>query len=218
MSLPLDSTKTFSNLTEIIRKHFSEKHKRPSATAQRPSSAPAQKPPQKRRRNAPIPIILVPPAPTARLTLWNVKQFLIGNQYIKTEDLVNQPKPERVVLERTLKANHAGGEHFPKVFHVVDAPEMIKEDEWSRVVGCFVTGQKWQFGRWRWREPAQIFSKVKGFCLKYADEPAPGDVLKWPIEILDVHRTHRHNDYQAINKFWDTVDQFIMREKRATFF
>ncbi|KND04042.1 uncharacterized protein SPPG_01488 [Spizellomyces punctatus DAOM BR117] len=190
---------------------------RPSNTQGRPS--PASRSARDGGTDSRIPIILVPSVPTAKLTLWNVKQFLCASSYIRTEQFVEQglSKPARVVLERPVRPGHPGGPDFPRTYHVYDSADSLKPEDWQRVVAAFVTGQGWQFSRWKYKDPVQLFSKVRGFCLKYADEPAPGDVDKWAVTKLDIHRNLRHNDYQAINRFWDQVDTFIMREKRRQF-
>ncbi|TPX61937.1 hypothetical protein PhCBS80983_g00856 [Powellomyces hirtus] len=238
-SLRPTTKQTFASIMELGRKRMAEKHRKPQPGSTHPArpvsqpdprranasasrSQPQAKPSQSRHKtpDSRIPIIIVPSVPTARLTLWNVKQFLAETLYIPTQKFVDsgEPKGLRVTFERQLRPNHIGGPKFPKTYQVVDSADNIKPDDWPRVVAAFVTGQGWQFGRWKYKEPAQLFSKVKGFCLKYVDEPAPGDVDKWAVAKLDIHRGIRHNDYNAVNKFWDQVDAFILRDKRKVFF
>ncbi|KAJ3144459.1 accessory factor associated with RNA polymerase II [Geranomyces variabilis] len=236
-SLRVSTKQTFTSLIELAKKCMAEKHRKGPAQsgssrahvdARRPNPAQASRsqPPAKpssRSKAAPesrIPIIIVPSVPTARLTLWNVKQFLAGTTYIPTQKFIDDgtPKSVSVRFERQLRAGHQGVPKFPTTYQVVDSPDNIKPEDWPRVVAAFVTGQSWQFGRWKYKDPSQLFTKIKGFCLKYGDEPAPGDVDKWAVTKLDISRGIRHNDYNAVNKFWDHVDAFILRDKRKVFF
>ncbi|KAI9098202.1 RNA pol II accessory factor, Cdc73 family-domain-containing protein [Phlyctochytrium arcticum] len=235
------ATKNFAAILDMTRKQFADRPKKPqpAPSSQQRSGAPnpardaradprarpssASRPNPERPRpggaDARIPIIIVPSVPTAKLTLWNAKQFFGESTYVRTEQFVEagQPKPPKVVFERKLSPNHPGGPNFPKIYHVVDSPDSLKPEDWYRVVAAFVTGQGWQFTRWKYKDPVVLFSKLRGFCLKYVDEPAPGDVNNWAVTKLDIHRSLRHNDWQAINKFWEQVDKFILREKKRQF-
>ncbi|KAJ3020783.1 accessory factor associated with RNA polymerase II [Thoreauomyces humboldtii] len=226
------TTKTFASILDLGRSRMVEKHRKPTsgsnprparAETRHASSKPQpQAKPSSRAPKTPesrIPIIIVPSAPTARLTLWNVKQFLGGTLYIPTQKFVDNgdAKESRVVLERQLRPNHPGGVRFPRTYHVVDSADNIKPEEWPRVVAAFVTGQTWQFSSWKVKDPKHLFVQVKGFCLKYTDEPAPGEVNNWAVVKLDIPRGIRHNDYTAVNKFWDQLDAFILKDKRRVF-
>ncbi|KAI8815622.1 RNA pol II accessory factor, Cdc73 family-domain-containing protein [Fimicolochytrium jonesii] len=235
-------SKDFSNIIELSRKRIADLHRKvdPKTKGVAPSSSSSSRPDPRRgattqarptphakssrhkTSDAPIPIIIVPSAPTARLTLWNVKQFLADTTYIPTQKFIDDgvPKPTQLTFERTLRSGHpgAGVAGFPRTYLVVDNADGVRMEDWPRVVGAFVTGQTWQFSRWKYRDPMLLFNKVKGFCLKYVDEAPPGDVDKWPVTKLDVNRNTRHNDYTAVNKFWEGVDALILGEKRGVFF
>ncbi|KAJ3344729.1 accessory factor associated with RNA polymerase II [Kappamyces sp. JEL0680] len=106
-------------------------------------------------------IIIVPAAVTSLLTLENVKEFLIDQKFVSTEDIRKngEKKPLAVSLTRDPK-KLAPGAHG--VFKVVDSIEGIK-GKWyggrcvlngrDRIVAVFCTGQEWQFKGWKWEKP-----------------------------------------------------------------
>ncbi|KAJ3158962.1 accessory factor associated with RNA polymerase II [Geranomyces michiganensis] len=233
-SLRVSTKQTFTSLIELAKKRMTEKHRKGPAQAgpgrgqpdsRRPNPTqgarvqPQTKPSSRHKASSEsrIPIIIVPSVPTARLTLWNVKQFLAETSYVPTQKFIDSgtAKSVSVRFERQLRPGQHGGIKFPTTYQVVDSPDNIKPEDWPRVVAAFVTGQAWQFGRWKYKDPSHLFAKIKGFCLKYTDEPAPGDVDKWAVTKLDISRGIRHNDYNAVNKFWDHVDAFMLRDKQA---
>ncbi|KAJ3301501.1 accessory factor associated with RNA polymerase II [Kappamyces sp. JEL0829] len=103
-------------------------------------------------------IIIVPAAVTSLLTLENVKEFLIDQKFVSTEDIRKngEKKPLAVSLTRDPK-KLAPGAHG--VFKVVDSIEGIK-GKWDRIVAVFCTGQEWQFKGWKWEKPVDIFSRA----------------------------------------------------------
>lgn len=45
-------------------------------------------------------------------------------------------------------------------YRVIDNPQKLTQQDWSRVVAVFVMGPAWQFKGWPWDgNPVEIFSK-----------------------------------------------------------
>jgi parafibromin len=64
-------------------------------------------------------------------------------------------KPLQVSITRDPKKLSAASQ--PK-FLILDSIDTLKPDDWARVVAVFATGQEWQFKRWKWSKPVDIFS------------------------------------------------------------
>lgn len=187
-----------------------DKHKSSSDHKSKSSSHKSSKPG--------IPIIIVPNAIQSLITLFNIEQFLIEGVYVPMDTISDTfNKPDRVVLERKLPSGHIGGSRFPKVYHIIDSADNLKPEDWQNVVATFVTGQPWQFKYWRYHDPIKLFDRVKGFNLRYVGDPLSDQVQKWAVKPLQVHRRQRHNDKQAVQSFWEEVDDFIMKKKRDVF-
>lgn len=140
------------------------------SNTQKPGSNPAHKPTsvapaksavavksQRLSSKDKIPLIIVPAAPTAKFTLYNIKQFLEDQKYEDSQALRDEgrKKPERVTVERK-KPN---GQSVP--YHVVDSVAHFKQSDWDRVCCVFVAGQLWQFKGWKWEKPVELFSNGK---------------------------------------------------------
>ncbi|CAO0803700.1 unnamed protein product [Mucor circinelloides] len=148
-----------------------QKSGQPGASGQKPSSSNSIKPTaksatiaakgQKLSSKDRIPLIIVPAAPTAKFTLYNIKQFLEDQAYVDSQVLREEglKKPERVTVERK-KAN---GQVVP--YHIVDSVSQFKQTDWDRVCCVFVAGQLWQFKGWKWEKPVELFSNGKDISL-----------------------------------------------------
>ncbi|KAI8855295.1 RNA pol II accessory factor, Cdc73 family-domain-containing protein [Chytridium lagenaria] len=171
----------------------------------RPSSQPVR-----------IPIIMVPAAAQATITLHNVKSLLIDYVYKPTEEYLTRgdSKPPMVVLERKSTAQPMQG---PKTFHVYDSIDKLKPEDWDRVCAVFATGQEWQFKNWKYGAPVNIFAKVKGYAWKFQDEPPNEKVKNWNVTMLEIHRVRRHLDAQTVNDFWLSLDNWIREKKGGRF-
>ncbi|CAO3633497.1 unnamed protein product [Mucor hiemalis] len=156
-----------------------------------------------------IPLIIVPAAPTAKFTLYNIKQFLEDQKYIDSQELRSDglKKPERVTVERK-KAN---GPAVP--YHVVDSVATFKQSDWDRVCCVFVAGQLWQFKGWKWEKPVELFSNVKGFYPKWSTDKATPPASEWAVSEINIHRNKRHMDKATVSQFWDSLDSYNATHK-----
>jgi parafibromin len=110
-----------------------------------------------------VPIIIVPAAASSMITLYNVKDFLVGNPnssnskeqfpFFKHSDEYRKlgiEKPTLVVLERPKSFK------FHK-FEVYDSVDSFTRDHWGRIAAVFTSGQEWQFKGWKWDKPVDVF-------------------------------------------------------------
>ncbi|GAA5813941.1 hypothetical protein MFLAVUS_007431 [Mucor flavus] len=184
-------------------------HKSVAATSNSSKSAAAVKS-QKLSSKDKIPLIIVPAAPTAKFTLYNIKQFLEDQKYEDSQILRDEgrKKPERVTVERK-KPN---GQSVP--YHVVDSVAHFKQSDWDRVCCVFVAGQLWQFKGWKWEKPVELFSNVKGFYPKWSSDKMTPPASEWAVSEINIHRHKRHMDKAAVSQFWDALDSYNATHKQ----
>ncbi len=105
-------------------------------------------------------------------------------RYVDSQEIRNQggAKPSRLVIERRQKAN----ETHKTPYHVIDSADHLRPEDWDRVVCVFTTGAEWQFKKWKWQKPVELFAHVKGFYAKWADEQPKESIKSWNVEILSV--------------------------------
>ncbi|KAF9433452.1 hypothetical protein BGZ76_009443, partial [Entomortierella beljakovae] len=129
-----------------------------------------------------IPIIIVPAAMTSMITMYNVKQFLEEQLFVDSEETRSKVgnKPPRITIERRQKPN----ETHKTPYHVIDSTEKMRDEDWDRVVCVFTTGAEWQFKKWKWQKPIELFAHVKGFYVKWADEQPKEVITSWNVEVL----------------------------------
>ncbi|KAI9591683.1 RNA pol II accessory factor, Cdc73 family-domain-containing protein [Syncephalis fuscata] len=163
-----------------------------------------------RPKGARIPIIIVPAAATSMVNLYNVKQFLEDKSFIDSRNAREQStaRPTLINIER-----RSEGSDTTSVYQVIDSVDKLRPDDWKRVVAVFTTGAEWQFKNWVWQTPLDIFNNVKGYYLKYADEPTKDTVQRWNVTILEVHKYKRHTDQVVVGEFWDALDAFIASKR-----
>ncbi|CAO3598524.1 unnamed protein product [Absidia cylindrospora] len=156
-----------------------------------------------------IPIIIVPAAPTAKLNLYNIKDFLQNETFVDAQELraSGEKKPEQVTVER----RRPNGQTV--VYHVVDSVSHFKQSDWDRVCCVLASGQQWQFKGWKWEKPLDVFSNVKGFYPKWTSDKVTGPASEWNVKYLDIHRDRRYMDRAAVVDFWQKLDAFNSKQK-----
>ncbi|KAF9090233.1 accessory factor associated with RNA polymerase II [Mortierella sp. GBA35] len=175
-----------------------------SSQVARPSTNPALARPKPSSR---IPIIIVPAAITSMITMYNVKQLLEG-QLAEVRSR-NATKPARLVIERRQKAN----ETQKTPYHVIDSTDNLRPEDWDRVVCVFTTGAEWQFKKWKWQKPVELFAQVKGFYAKWQDEQPKETIKTWNVEVLSLNRHRRHADRAVVTEFWDKLQGWCLANK-----
>ncbi|KAF9167726.1 accessory factor associated with RNA polymerase II [Mortierella sp. AD010] len=158
-----------------------------------------------------IPIIIVPAAMTSMLTMFNIKQFLEDQLFVESEGIRNKggPKPTRLMIERRQKPN----ETHKTSYHVIDSTDQMRDEDWDRVVCVFTNGAEWQFKKWKWQKPVELFAHVKGFYVKWADEQPKEIIKSWNVEVLNLNRHRRHADTAVVTEFWDKLQGWCLANK-----
>jgi len=194
---------------EVDRTHEGERE-RPSSLA--PSAAPgiSRAPSDVRhRKHTKMPIIIVPSSLTALLTLHNAKQFLENGLFQPPLDVKNQGGKKEITV--TVKRRKDKG--ATAAYQIVDNTTRFTHSDWERVVAVFAQGPAWQFKDWRWSDPVDLFTHVKGYFLQYDDAQLPASIKSWNVKILYVNRYRRHLDQTAVLDFWSTLDTALTRKK-----
>ncbi|KAF9092596.1 accessory factor associated with RNA polymerase II [Mortierella sp. AM989] len=158
-----------------------------------------------------IPIIIIPAAMTSMLTMYNIKQFLEDQLFVDSEGIRNKGgvKPTRLSIERRQKPN----ETHKTPYHVIDSTDQMRDEDWDRVVCVFTTGAEWQFKKWKWQKPVELFAHVKGFYVKWADEQ-PKEIIKtWNVDVLSLNRHRRHADRAVVTEYWDKLQGWCLANK-----
>lgn len=71
-------------------------------------------------------------------------------------------------------------------YEVIDNTDILRPEDWDRVVCVFTTGAEWQFKKFKWQKPVELFAQVKGFYTKWTDEQPKETIKTWNVEILSV--------------------------------
>lgn len=112
-----------------------------------------------------VPIIIVPAAPTAIITMHNVKEFLDASKFVLAADAKahqSTPKENRLSVERI----NANGKI--QTYQIIDNPARLSIEEWSRVSAVFVHGPTWQFKGWKWENPVEIFENGTSYLRPFS--------------------------------------------------
>jgi len=151
------------------------------------------------------PIIIVPSAPTSLITMYNVKQFLEEKQFIDPQECRRQgmKKESKIIITR----ERSDGKSLK--YYVVDSADRFQKEEWDKVVAVFTCGATWQFKGWKWSNPTELFSRIRGFYLQYQDDILKEPVKDWNVKILKVEKNKRHHDIQTVLEFWNELDRYM---------
>ncbi|XP_025112540.1 parafibromin-like [Pomacea canaliculata] len=168
------------------------------------------RPPPNQKKGSRTPIIIIPAANTSLITMLNCKDVLQDLKFISTEDKKAQgsKRDSEVLIHR----RKDGGLTVP--YRIIDNPTKLTPDDWDRVVAVFVQGPAWQFKGWPWDgNPTEIFSRIRGFHLKWKELPLDANVKKWSVHILNLDRNRRHLDRATLQEFWESLDKYMAKCK-----
>lgn len=106
------------------------------------------------------------------------------NSFVDSQEMRDKgvAKPSNIKIERRQKPNETQKTYY----QVIDSTDHMKAEDWDRVVCVFTTGAEWQFKKWKWQKPIEVFTHVKGFYAKWADEIPKENIKSWNVEILSV--------------------------------
>ena len=139
----------------------------------------------------------------------NAKAFLHDGRYINLNMLENDEKD--LLIE-----DNSDNNFFYKIqgkdllFEICSNVRKFNKNDWKRVVAVFVQGDDWEFKDWpRSENPSTILQKVKGYYMKYNNNPTNKNIKKWNVQTLEISRNKRHFDASIQNKFWSSLSQFL---------
>jgi hypothetical protein len=158
------------------------------------------------------PIIIVPSAITSAITMLNAVDFLQNGVYYSS----NEKRSAGQVGEKE-KSFYRKTSNGSVKYKVIDSPQLLKKEDWARVVAVFVFGEAWQFKSWALSNPTELFQKVLGIHLQIDGQVVPPLISSWNCKVLKVHPTHRHQDAIAYNQFWSYMDDFLKYNKSHLF-
>ena len=160
-------------------------------------------------------IIVVPSSFTeGNLCEKNAKAFLHDGKYIN----LNSPEED----ENDLINEDANDNNFfykiqgkDLLFEICSNVRRFNKSDWKRVVAVFVQGDDWEFSDWpRSENPSTILQKVKGYYMKYNNNPTNKNIKKWNVQILEISRNKRHFDVSIQNKFWSSLSEFLSAPRK----
>lgn len=153
------------------------------------------------------PIIIVSPATTALLSLANVKDFLEDGTFV-------EPNPQNKQTGSLVTIRHKSDNLISAAHQimVVDNVDMFTKPEyWDRVIAIFTTGQAWQFAKYKYSKPEQLFQKYTGFYLGYQGDLTPQVITNWNVKEIKVDRgDKRFRDKMIVRDFWFEIEKILI--------
>ncbi|UYV62848.1 CDC73, partial [Cordylochernes scorpioides] len=197
----IDTTGTYHGMTLKSVTEGTQPKKPVTSHNPAPQPTPVVNRPQKRVSRTPI--IIIPAAMTSLITMYNAQDILQDLKYISTEDkkMHGCKRENEVLIQRRKEAGST------RPYRVLDNPLRLSSEDWERVVAVFVQGPTWQFKGWPWDgNPVEIFSKIKGFHLKWDELKLDDNVSKWAVDVIQLSKSKRHLDRANLLKFWAVLD------------
>jgi len=173
-----------------------------------PGSAPLTK------RSHSNPIIIIPAARTSLIQMLNAADILQELKFVSTDEKRKTLQNQNVYKEAEL-IMHRKDDGSTVQFKVIDNVAKLAPHDWDRVVAVFAQGAQWQFKDWLLGEgnPAEVFSKVKGFHLKLSGIPLDPNIAKWSVTVIELDTHKRHLDRARLLSFWDELDRYMLKSK-----
>ncbi|KAF5318071.1 hypothetical protein D9619_012160 [Psilocybe cf. subviscida] len=217
---------TKPNNFNAVRLTYSEKLKKlRSGTAPTPATPAADPKLLARKARHMQPIIMICPSPSGLLSMYNVKRFLEDSIFESPQDAKSRStaegnvKPEDMIpiYRKRTTIDTSGKETVIKnTYFVVDSVDALSKfgtDAWDRVVCVVTTGQAWQFQRYKWNEPRQLFHNVKGVYVSWSNEPQNRLIKDWNVSEIKIDPYRRHVDKSVVAHFWKMLDTWIQTHK-----
>ncbi|KAK7094725.1 parafibromin-like [Littorina saxatilis] len=216
----IDTMGTYHGMTlkSVTEGAAARKKESSQPTAHSHSPAPTQvsrpisqaRPPPNQKKGSRTPIIIIPAASTSLITMLNCKDVLQDLKFVSTEEKKSQGarRDNEVLIQR----RKDGGLTVP--YRIIDNPAKLTPDDWERVVAVFAQGPAWQFKGWPWSgNPTDIFSRIRGFHIKWKELPLDTNVKNWAVHVLNLDRNRRHLDRACLQEFWEILDKYMLKTK-----
>lgn len=155
------------------------------------------------------PIIIISPATTSLLTLTNIKEFLENGVFVDPNSISTR-KPSSGIVTVSHKSEKLSS--VASQIIVVDNVDIFTKPEyWDRVVGIFTTGQAWQFSKYKYSKPEDLFQKYPGFYLSYSGDVTPKQIKDWNVTEIKVDRgDKRFRDKMIVRDFWLLLEKSLI--------
>ena len=144
----------------------------------------------------------------------NAKAFLHDGKYVNLNSLEDDEND--LIVEDTSDNNFLYKIQGKDVqFEICSNVRKFNKNDWKRVVAVFVQGDDWEFNDWPKSENVStILQKVKGYYMKYNNNPTNKNIKKWNVQTLEISRNKRHFDVSIQNKFWSSLSEFLSAPRK----
>ncbi|GMI34961.1 hypothetical protein TeGR_g10569 [Tetraparma gracilis] len=193
--------------------------RKPSSSSKPAAAAGASKPPPFKGN----PIIVVPNALTAPVSMFNSREFFCDARYVTAaaaKKANGAAKPKIVTCERRLAKTGK-----VVTFEIIDTVQKLAPDDWRRVVAVVVQGKPWQFKGWKtdqgkkgknkevllekFEEPVEIFGRHFGFYIGLEGDPIPDTIKAWAVKQGKINRDKRGLDAVTQTQFWQNLEEWL---------
>lgn len=86
-------------------------------------------------------------------------------------------------------------------FDVTNSPRLLRLEDWNQVVAVFVEGRKGEFDNWAIKDPSVLFTKTKGFLLRFPTKDHT-EAHEWNIRMLTLDKNVRYRDSEIQAIIW----------------
>ena len=160
-------------------------------------------------------IIVVPSSFTeGNICEKNAKAFLHDGKYVNLNSLEDDEND--LIIDDNSENNFLYKIQGKDVqFEICSNVRKFNKNDWKRVVAVFVQGDDWEFNDWPKSENVTtILQKVKGYYMKYNNNPTNKNIKKWNVQTLEISRNKRHFDVSIQNKFWSSLSEFLSAPRK----
>jgi parafibromin len=187
----------------------SSKHKSPTST-----SGPNASTMKRQYLIGQKPIIVLPKAMTAPITMVNGYEFFANSKFIPRDKMQQQLRETKqtpgTTFTRTVNARQGGGQ---VEYEIMDNPKskLHSSKDWERVVAVVVLGQAWQMKDWPgpYGNPVELFGRTYGFYIGMEGDKIPKDLQGWSVKQSRLNRDKRGLDSVTYASFWNGLDEWM---------
>lgn len=164
-----------------------------------------------------VPIIVVPGGISSTVNMLNAQLFLEEGELVDASTMLSRGA-KKGASEIRLQVPSAVRPGEKATLLVIDDPVRVlgtKSGQWDRVVAVIVSGKRWQFDKWLWGAPSEIFSRVPAAFIAYERDATPPTVREWAVGRLNVSRTKKQDARIAKQAFWGKVNAAIASRRQG---
>ena len=167
------------------------------------------------------PIIILPKAMTAPLTITNGYEFFANSNFVPRNTMIAKLRATKTepqtTFTRDVNANLTGASGKVE-YELMDNPKskLLRKEDWDRVVAVVALGQKWQFKDWPapyFNDPVQLFGRTFGFYAGFDGDKIPTELEGWNVLKTKLSRDSRGLDRVTYATFWNALDEWMAIHK-----